>query len=67
MKSVYCAGRTGSLNKAVCVSSLKGLIDPSGTSRIVSCGQTDSHGEATRDSSVCESARIVLKTVLEVD
>ena len=25
MKSVYCAVRTGSLNKAVCVSSLKGL------------------------------------------
>ena len=26
MKSVYCAVRTGSLNKAVCASSLKGLI-----------------------------------------
>jgi len=25
MKSVYCAVRTGSLNKAVCASSLKGL------------------------------------------
>jgi len=24
MKSVYCAVRTGSLNKAVCASSLKG-------------------------------------------
>ena len=27
MKSVYCAVRTGSLNKAVCASSLKGLFE----------------------------------------
>jgi hypothetical protein len=28
MKSVYCAVRTGSLNKAVCASSLKGYFSP---------------------------------------
>ena len=27
MKSVYCAARTGSLNRAVCASSLKGLME----------------------------------------